>query len=350
MNKRSLVICGLLFLIGLTIVWWWLQPSPQVQTAATQSKPAVSMQPSSEDEQPKPVFAERPSEEILQRKIAEGKRAQEEQQQAFLNAFKTPINFWGKVVDEKGNPVPDAVVKLGTADRPWETGTSYERTTDANGLFSVTGANGLSISVNVFKEGYYQTPRSRGQLSYAQPSGNKEPLPKSDKPTVFELRKMGRAVDLLVKGISLPIGKNGAPIEINIETGKQVSAGQGDLKIEAWTNDQVKNAQGHYDWKARISVPGGGLIERVERFAFEAPPDGYQPFDEIVMPQTAERWNPQTLREYFVKLSDNYYARIKFEMMTGGDHFFTITSYLNPTPNARNLEYDPKAGQKAKSQ
>ena len=291
--------------------------------------------------QPTPLFTTHSSEEILKQKLAEGEGAQQKQQAELLELFNTPINFWGKVVDEKGNPIPNATVELGTADRPWETGSSYERTTDSNGLFAITGVKGLSISVDVSKGGYYKTSHSRGQFSYAQPSGNKGPLPMPDNPIVFELRKMGQVESLVQVDGFVKVPRNGAPIEITLETGHTVAAGLGDLRVEAWTNDQVKNPRGHYDWRCRISVPNGGLTERKEEFDFEAPADGYRPSDEINMPQTAERWSPQVSREYFVKLADGRYARIRFEMVAGGDNFFSISSYLNPKPGSRNLESDP---------
>jgi hypothetical protein len=343
MTKNHILVVSLLLAVGVIAAWWYLRPDPVVAPSVAQTEPVLECKssPIPENEAPQPLLKETPSPEVLQQKIEEGRRGQIAQMKEYSAAFNTPINFWGKVVDEKGNPVPGALAKMGAADQPLKTGTQYERTTDANGLFSVTGAKGLSLSVNVSKAGYYQTDRSRGHISYFYPSGNKVPLPTQNNPAVFEIRKMGDAVPLVVKGISKPISKAGTPIGINLESGKLVSDGQEDLKIQCWTNDQTKNAEGQYDWKCRISVPGGGLIERKDNFAFEAPADGYQPSDEIVMSQTAEKWNPQASRQYFVKLSDNLYARIEFEMVAGGDHFFSIKSYLNPTPGSRNLEYDP---------
>ena len=44
---------------------------------------------------------------------------------------------------------------------------------------------------------------------------------------------------------------------------------------------------------------------------------------------------------YYVIFADGKYARIDFTMTAGGEHFFTINSYLNPS-GSRHLEYDPK--------
>ena len=106
-------------------------------------------------------------------------------------------------------------------------------------------------------------------------------------------------------------------------------------------SDKRPNAKGRYDWRCLISVPNGGLIERKDQFDFEAPTEGYKSSVEIVMSQTAEDWSPQASREYFVKVADGRYARIKFKMIAGGDHFLELESFLNPS-GSRNLEFDPK--------
>ena len=54
-------------------------------------------------------------------------------------------------------------------------------------------------------------------------------------------------------------------MEIVLDTGKQVSVNQGDIRFERWTNDQAKNARGHFDWRFRITAPFG-IIERLDQF------------------------------------------------------------------------------------
>lgn len=341
MTKYRLYVVLALGLLVIAAIWLWLRPEAPVSTPIAQQEQSPSLTPRvPANAQPTPIFTSKPSEDVLQQKIAEGERAKQEQEKAFSMAFNTPINFWGKVIDENGKPVPGALVKLGTADRPWETGSSYERTTDGSGLFSITGVKGLSISVDVSKDGYYQTSRSRGQISYAQPSGNKEPMPTSDNPTVFELRTMGKTVPLIrVTDRAVRVPKDGAPVEVNLATGQTVPSGQGGLKVECWTDDQNKDAQGQYTWRCRLSVPGGGLLERTDQYAFEAPADGYKSSVELV--PSPEKWSDHAEQEYFVKLTDARYARINFRVRTGGEHFFVIESYLNPTSDDRNLEFNP---------
>ena len=97
------------------------------------------------------------------------------------------------------------------------------------------------------------------------------------------LRKKGEAVPLVrVSERPIKVPRNGTPVEINLQTGK--AASQGDLKVECWTQDQVKDAQGHYPWHCRVSVPGGGLVKREGEFDFEATAEGYEPSDDIAPP------------------------------------------------------------------
>jgi hypothetical protein len=89
-------------------------------------------------------------------------------------------------------------------------------------------------------------------------------------------------------------------------------------------------------------VPGGGLVERKEQFEFEAPVEGYQQFDQVVMLANDPSWKKRFKKSYFARFASGNYARIQFEFTSGGDHFFMIESYFNPRFGSRNLEFDPQ--------
>jgi hypothetical protein len=156
------------------------------------------------------------------------------------------------------------------------------------------------------------------------------------------LRKIGKIEPLIVKGIGGSLAKNGTPTEIDLRSGQKVPAGQGDISIECWTNDQGigPNSNDHFDWRCRVSVDGGGLVDRTGEFDFEAPDSGYSQSAEVDMPKTAgEKWRSSLSEEYFVHLRDGTYARVRFMMNAGGEQTFALTSYLNPQSGSRNLEY-----------
>lgn len=258
-------------------------------------------------------------------------------------AFNTPITFYGRVVDEVGQPVPDASVNYGTLDKFDAPGSHYESRSDNDGKLFITGIHGMVLRVGVRKEGYYAIDgKSHGSFAYGTAlDPNLRPPPSKDEPAVFVLRKMGITEPL--KPISsrvYRVPKNGTPVRVDLVTG--LVSRTGDLQVEAWTEDDVKDARRHYNWHCRISIVGGGLIERSDQFDFQAPTEGYKSSDEIWMSSNAERWHPQVQRHYFAKLSRGRFARLDFTMMAAGDHLFRLESYLNPKPGSRNLEFDPK--------
>jgi hypothetical protein len=115
------------------------------------------------------------------------------------------------------------------------------------------------------------------------------------------------------------------------------------LRVECWADDQAKDAAGRFEWRCRVSVPGGGLIRRKAHNDCQAPQHGYQLADEIVMRgnDPEQRWSSQAEREYFVKLRNGRYARAKITAFAGFRTFFVLESDLNPS-GSPNLEFDPK--------
>ena len=109
--------------------------------------------------------------------------------------WETPINFYGKVVDEKNSPVAgaDVVIIWGNADGEGQQATMR---TDARGLFSFNGAKGRSINVHVTKSGYY-TLKNQTRFMYAEPDDRHFHRPNPDAPVVFSLKQRGKAEPLL---------------------------------------------------------------------------------------------------------------------------------------------------------
>lgn len=259
-------------------------------------------------------------------------------------AFMTPIAFYGRVIDEKGNPIEGAKAVMRPADAMMGGNHEYERTTNESGLFSIF-THGLGLTVDVSKAGYYTLSESSGNFGYAFGSGMSPPHPHSNNPAIFILRKMGDAEPLIKLDCNVRISRNGTPVQMSLTAGIRGYAHPGDIQVEAWTHDRdtPQSASKAYDWRCKISVLGGGGLQPRTggEFDFIAPVDGYQPSDEITMSASDPNWRDSQNREFFLKLANGDYARIDFTMRAGGDHFFRIISYLNPAVGHRNLEFDP---------
>ncbi|MDG1358505.1 MAG: carboxypeptidase-like regulatory domain-containing protein, partial [Akkermansiaceae bacterium] len=74
-------------------------------------------------------------------------------------AFGTPVNFWGKVVDQDGNPIQGARIEITLQDDPIQhadkiNNTKHTKTSDANGHFELLRKKGATLYAKASKEGY----------------------------------------------------------------------------------------------------------------------------------------------------------------------------------------------------
>jgi hypothetical protein len=268
-----------------------------------------------------------------------------------ISALSTPITFYGKVVDQNGNPVADADVDYGTIDKFDANGSDYTGKSDGNGSFFKSGIAGAVLTVGVRKEGYYNIHgASDAAFAYGvAPDATRKEPPTADNPAIFVLQKMGATEPLMhVNSRQYKVSKTGEPMEINLLTGKQVSLGQGSIRFERRANDEKKDQHGRFDWSVRVTIPNGGLVEREGQFAFEAPATGYEPAVEINMPaELGEQWRYSVNKDYFVRIREGQYARVNLEIYAGHDNSIVLESFVNPNPGSRNLEFDPKKAIKA---
>jgi hypothetical protein len=181
--------------------------------------------------------------------------------------WKMPISFYGQVVDEKGDPVPRANVKMiGTDISP--TGNFIDtRVSDERGLFSLTGRTGKFLSVEVRKDGYYTSRENHTGFEYAAFSDPNYYQPDPNNPVIFHLRKKGESAPLVSSQGDL-LMTFGIPSSIPIPGGTITPS---PIIVNVYHNDAKAR-----DWKAQITVGGGGIEPTTEEFPFQAPVDGYQ--------------------------------------------------------------------------
>lgn len=99
-----------------------------------------------------------------------------------------PIDFYGKAVDDKGEPLSGANVRFGCVVFP-ENHFTTNAVTDAEGTFALTGATGAVLNVRVSKQGYEEVPgTNRNSFAYYSPTGVGY-YPDPNNPVTFYLRK-----------------------------------------------------------------------------------------------------------------------------------------------------------------
>ena len=180
--------------------------------------------------------------------------------------WKTPIEFYDKVLDQDGNPVADATADISWTDMSPDGSSQMQVISDGAGLFSVTGISGKHMTVQVTKDGYLrETSKGRSAFEFA---GFWEPTyyePDPNNPVIFYLKKKGEPAPL-VSSEGKFVVTLGTPSPIPMP-----STAASPIQITVFESNAKTRK-----WRAYISVEDGRIIPALEEFPFEAPEEGYQ--------------------------------------------------------------------------
>jgi hypothetical protein len=181
----------------------------------------------------------------------------------FVTDIFTPVLFFGKVLDDKGNPIASANVDASFADSPFSGDTEEKLETDSRGRFWTWG-HGLGVVIDVSKSGYYILHDSGGVFDYCYLGHPTNRHTNPFNPAVFVLRRMGVCEPLMERSMGgrfAKFGANGSPISLDLSEGRAYRISSEDIRIQAWIYDEnvIPNSHEHYDWRVVITVPGTGL-------------------------------------------------------------------------------------------
>jgi hypothetical protein len=277
---------------------------------------------------------------------------------AFLGAFKSPIELYGKVMNQHGSPVAGATIKLSPVDRPFgdDSNSAMTLVSDAAGEFSVKGKQGFAMGVRAAKDGYMTLPPLGGRtssvmISYGEDGVMGKRYSNPTTPLVLTLHEIGPVDPIFyVERTNRKLPVDGTLRAIALDSEK----GQGDHKIEFrfksdWSKLPKNNEMygKRYDWSLEARIPGGGFLESDSDYKFEAPETGYQETIKIEYSATMPlgQWRRSQAGRYFVKFPDGSYGRIRFSIDASTDSApLNMTSWLNLKPGSRNLssnDWDP---------
>lgn len=252
----------------------------------------------------------------------------------------TTFDFYGKVIDENRGPVAAATVRYWVTKKIGGGNPPQEMHSGPDGLFYIRRARGLGVTVEVSKPGYYKIKESRGSFGYASGSGGDRRLPSSREPALFVLKKAGEPQQLFEFRRFVMLPKNGTPVFVRLTDG-QISGEQpssDSLQCQSWVTDESRNDREEFQWRVRLTVPDGGLIERSGEFDFQAPSNGYNTSVDLQMQSwVGGAWQRGVAKQFFVALPDGRYARIRIDYVAGGHNRLSIASWYNPS-GSTNLE------------
>jgi len=286
-----------------------------------------------------------------------------------------------QVTNESGSPVTNATVHAGfaTAIKPgwgWGPGNPnrVKGTTDTNGVCKLQGeGNGGSVGIAVFKEGYYGSsgylvvftnltgtiarkwePWNPTVNVILKPVGNPIPMyvknfgdrsvPVSDEPVGF---------DLMAGDWVAPCGKGRASdftVRYRVHSEGTIETRYGPVRTADRTLTVVFPNDGDGVKAVQVPLQGGSVL----RLPPTAPENGYvtNVVKRVVKDQSGLRSDIREDQNYFFRVRTKkddkgnvvsaLYGKIYGDFQFDEHGRVTFTYYLNPTPNDRNVEFDPK--------
>lgn len=273
-----------------------------------------------------------------------------------------PIEFYGRAVDQYGEPVAGAevsgVVLYNTGTKAGEK--KAKTTTDAQGYFCFADLEGQDLGIGIAKEGYeYRNRNSSFSYSYFE-ADHKRHIPDPKNPVTFTLWKKQGAEPLVQYDRVWRLPVNSGPVEINLATGKMGDRDVDLVVTVSRTPLRMPYGEGGFAWAASIEVVNGGLMRAGRRDYYnQAPVSGYQPRFEYTQAAQSVRdaqegrikwtWIEGISETFFVSSrNEKHFARVTVRIRPNvdrkeGDNEALIAAevWLNPN-GSRNLEFDPK--------
>jgi len=274
--------------------------------------------------------------QVMNEAIVPTKRARQAVLQTVTDSFSTPIIFYGRIIDQHGEPVANATVDL-TTITSWQ-GAISARTeiTDKDGLISVKGMKGINLMVTASKDGYFTDPNvSSVTFGYGISADSHRLAPPSkESPAVLILHKLVEPQQLII----VPSESYAVPDlpefrRINLLPDSEAAAW---ISVSKHIPDKSNEP---YDWTYHIHIPGGAIAAQSNRLDFHAP-NMYSP--NMTMHRSKDlgtQWDSRATEFYFIRFDNERYGRFRFRFFGGQRDSIAIEEgYINPEPGNRNLE------------
>jgi len=255
-------------------------------------------------------------------------------------------DFYGKVIDQYGQPVVGADVTLGI-NLVIGRGSSQKTQTDAAGLFQFTGIRGESVSIVPEKKGFQIEGHGLGLR------GRNGPETGPDNRAIYTMWKLKGPEPMMHREVSLrKIQPDGRLYTVDFLKNEitEGTNGAGDIFVQIKRPPEVKPRE-QYDWSFVMTTIDGGVIEVTnDAYLNEAPDTGYQQQHQMNRYAT----NVVNFSTYpLYRIDRTFYLKSRGGQVYGHFHIneldpayrggmaaLRIEYYIN-TAGSRNLEFDP---------
>ena len=266
-------------------------------------------------------------------------------------ADNLPVDTYGKVIDQNGEPVVGAKVHGILKFEEKRIKEKHDTETDADGRFQFLGFHAKGLTMVPEKEGYEFNSKI---LSTVNRPSNYIPDPKD--PLVFMMYKLRGGEPMKHNQIYSSVPCDGSVEPFNLldyrsnRTIPYAMRVNGDLMVTLIRTPLKLNARDGnkpFNWSVNFAITNGGLMEIPTNniYSYEAPVDGYRPMITMNFPTNMVGWQYEFKRDYFFKARNGQiYGRMTLHVdasRTQPPTYFDAEIYANPN-GSRNLEFDPQ--------
>ncbi len=260
------------------------------------------------------------------------------------------VVLYGKVIDQFGSPVANATVtgsvQVNNGSRVGAD--KIALTTDANGMFTVSGYKGKALGIYVTKAGYVMATTNTRFIYSLLWSEAERYNPDPNNPAVIKMWKLQGAEPLTGIDQRYKFHFTDAPINVDLLAGKIVPTG-GDIKITMSRTPGEVSERTLQDWSVQVEAVDGGLIEATEdtRFVYELPDGGYQPAYTYTMSTNTHSWQGALNQMFYLRTRNGQmFSKLNFGVSINQkpDDYVWVELHgeLNPK-GSRNFEADANA-------
>ena len=249
------------------------------------------------------------------------------------------IKFYGRVIDQHGNPVAGA--KVGVSLLRWRIldagGEYHEFTTDSEGYFAIKGISGQVLTIRkIEKDGYEIIGENQNSQTFRVEGIRKN----KSSPYVFQAWKKTEAEPLVYNDVLIGFSPDGQSYAIDLIKPKKVLNGNsGDIRVRFKRPLNTNRA----DWSVVIEGLGGGLVETNDVHMNQAPESGYQPVWNFEMKKDNSKFRFEVNKKFYLKSREGRcFGRLELVITPFYNDRSVIDAkyWINPN-GSRNLQYDP---------
>jgi len=257
--------------------------------------------------------------------------------------WKTPIEFYGRVVDQDQQPISGVEVEVGWTDMSPSGSSTRRLVTGADGRFSMRGERGKALVVHWLRKKGYEEAKASNRYGFEYAAFWEPTYHESDpdKPVIFHLRRKGEAEPMVKHGPTLFAARtDGEPTAFEIEAGRKVPSGGGDIALRLVRGPKEGK---RFDWGVTVEAVGGaGLVHSDAEFMATAPTEGYQSVWSFTQSAVDEDYQSEIKVKFFVRTAEGKHARVEMRIIPEYQEqgAVDLVIYFNPS-GSTNLEFDP---------